>query len=136
VITVRIGARRLQVGAHALERYQERVRPALDGDALLADLSRVLLHAELMRVAPAWVGGDERAEEWVVLGDAIAFPVRGGVVATCLTRSQPGEANREKMNRGRQERARRRVQPGVRKKNGPVARDERRRVRARKEARD
>jgi hypothetical protein len=133
---VRIGARRLKVGAHALERYQERVKPTLDGDPLLADLSRVLLHAELMPVAPAWIWGEERAEEWVVLGDAIAFPVLGGVLATCLTRSHPGEENREKMNRGRQERARRRAQPGVRKKHGPVARDERRRVRARKEARD
>lgn len=130
---VRVGGRTLVLSRHALERYQERVKPTLEGEALVADLRRVIVHAEVVERAPGWVRDEHAASSFVVLGDAIVFPVVAGSLATCLTRSGIGDESRSGKARARRERAERRSQPGVRKKHGRVERDARRRRRAGRE---
>jgi hypothetical protein len=121
------------VHKHAIERYQERVKPTLTVAEAELDLRRVLRYAEITAQMPEWLSpGDAR--EWVMLGDAIAFPMLDGRVLTCVTRLTAGDERREATGRARRARAARRAQPGVRKKHGPVARDERRRARERREA--
>jgi hypothetical protein len=131
-----VAGRNFHVHRHVVERYQERVKPMLDGDALERDLQRVLAsHATVTDRAPAWASGEDRVVEWIMLGDSIAFPVgTDNRVITCVTRSQPGDDNRERMRETARQRRERNARPGTRKKHGVVARSERRRARARKEA--
>lgn len=120
----------MRISEHAVARYQERVKPALGRDDALEDLVRMLALAERRPGAPTWVTSEQDADEWFVLADDIAFPVRSGQVVTCLTRSQPGEVVREERSRdGRQWRDARKNARGARTEHGKVAREARRRRR-------
>lgn len=120
----------VSLSEHAVERYQERVKPALSREQAMADVVRVLALADRRGAAPAWVTSERDAHEWRVLADDIAFPVRDGVVVTCLTRSQPGDVLREERSEGGpRHRRRRKNAPGYRTEHGKVAREARRRRR-------
>lgn len=138
----RIGGRMVRVTPHALERYQERVKPALAGRELEKDLRRLLAVCEMRLTPPAWVIGEHAGREWAVCGEDVVFVVVDGGLLTCLTRAYPGDEERarrskrraeESQERGRRGRDRRFV--GARQsKNGGVARDARRQRRAAREA--
>lgn len=128
-MTVRCGTATFGVTKHALERYGERVMPALDGPPLFEQLRRVMLLAEWTTVQPDWLVNPEPTDGWLVLDGSIVFPVRGGWLMTCLTRHAPSDAGRERRREYRADTWDRAPAPGRRKKHGKVARDERRRRR-------
>lgn len=137
MIRVRVGVRYLQLAEHTIERYGERVKPALTREQIATELVGMLAGAELVTEMPAWITGTERADEWVLLTDAIVFPVIAGRITTCLTRGEVGAEIRVVRAQERRERRERDGRPGARKKHGKVARDARnarRRVRDGREA--
>lgn len=129
-----VGHRRLHLCRHAVERYQERVRPALGLAQVLSELDRVLRHATVTRERPEWATGSNAATEWVVLTDSICFPVVGADLVTCLTRGEFGSKVRVVRQEDRREFAARKGRPGYRKKHGKVARQERRRAQDERDA--
>lgn len=129
VYPVIVDGRRLRIARHAVLRYQERVRPALeDPMAVLEELRGVLRFARFDE-APSWAAAHRTEHVWVLLGDEIAFPAEANVLVTCITRSGVGAELRIVRAKERKER------PGSRKKShGKRQRDERRRRRDAKAA--
>jgi hypothetical protein len=75
---------------HAIERFRERVRPAIDFDAAADELAQIAARGELTAVAPAWLRA--RALVYLVLGDVV-LPLEPDrrepdrlVAVTCLVR--------------------------------------------------
>jgi hypothetical protein len=114
---------------HAIRRYQERVKPALDFGQAEDELRRLLPLMDRKRVPPAWIDPERlerEADVWLGLGGEIALPTYAGLITTCLTRSEPSEEARERQTEGRRARKARQSQPGKREKHGKVAREARR----------
>jgi hypothetical protein len=100
----------VEVSAHAIERYAERVKPGLDLQAAECEVLAVIAnHAVLIEVAPAWVIPNEvsgKATLWACVGDGIVFALAqppqnpGGLwyAVTCITRSCVSEQTRERRN--------------------------------------
>jgi hypothetical protein len=117
---------------HAIVRYQERVKPALDLEQAETELRWLLPLMERKRVPPAWIDPERLEREpdvWLVLGGDIALPMYSAQITTCLTRAAPSEHARERQTEGRRARKAQRSQPGKREKHGQVVRDARRRRR-------
>ena len=79
---------------HAVERYRERVRPALDVDGAFRELlSLVSAAAEVVSEPPQWCPWGSAACGYLVIGDVV-FPLiaRPGVhvATTCLTKGAYG----------------------------------------------
>src|SRR3954452_22560787 len=90
---------------HAIERFQERCRPALSIDAAGAELARIAVHGEVTGSAPAWHArrAATTCEAYLLLGDDIVLPlvrVRDSewVAKTCLTRGTLSDAARCRRN--------------------------------------
>ena len=83
------------VSTHAVARYVERVKPAFTHAHALYELARLLPQAEITEIAPwrEW-NPEEETDFWLVLCDSIAFPVRDGVVRTCVPRGNFGPVQR------------------------------------------
>ena len=105
----------LSITDHAVRRFRERVRPALDFDAAERELLRLINdYGDLTEGAPAWLDGAAvRAKAYLSIGDQIALPLRadfdgsGGLVAvTCVHRGGIDPAGRR---RRAEERRRRRA---------------------------
>jgi hypothetical protein len=136
-----IARRRVFVTDHAVERYQERVKPALDLEQAQAEVMRLLPGLEFTFERPVWAAAaDQPHTEWVMVGDGIAFVVHGERVVRCVTRSETGaEVRIVKQKIGQQKRSRKSA-PGQREKHGKVARhgkvqrDARRRAQDQREA--
>jgi hypothetical protein len=85
---------------HAIERYQERVRPGLDRQAALEDLRHTLTSAGVWSLeAPDWLD-TQHGDGFVLLGDDVALPIQaapdGALVATtCLTRGGMDDGRRD-----------------------------------------
>lgn len=112
-----IKGKRLSLTYHCVDRYIERVRqipfPTQDEREKYAIELCVLLrrHAILQPDSPEWLpgvpNGDadhvSNANEWIVVGDDIAFPVAGrgrsNIVLTCITRGGFSEHRRAMRNR-------------------------------------
>lgn len=129
MIRARVGHRSVLISDHAVERYGERVKPTLSKTQVVAEIPGMVALGELQRRIPTWAARtSERADEWIVIGDSIAFPVLGDILVTCITRSEVGAEIRTV----RQEERKRTDPDGFRRKHkqhGKVARDERRRAR-------
>jgi hypothetical protein len=115
---------RIRFTEHAVERFNERVRPTLDRGAAFAEMRRVAALGSIQPTAPDWASGPSRdgtagPQEtlgWLVVGD-VAFPLIAPdqpgwaySAATCLTRGALGgelrrEKNRRKSKRGMRKRA-------------------------------
>jgi len=87
--------------AHAVERYQQRVKPHLSLEDAAADLQRLIPEgARLLQAPPSWVRNAESyRSDYVALGPDVVFPIerrtRDLSVITCLTpymRSRPQRA--------------------------------------------
>ena len=77
------------LSAHAVEQYQQRVKPGLDLDAARGELERLRPLGEISAVAPDWVNAARPAPYYLLLGDAIVLPVApqadGWVATNCVT---------------------------------------------------
>lgn len=80
----------LQVTSHAVQRYMERVKPALGFDTAKGELDALVAMAGEPHGKPDWhflpEYTSEAAEHYFTLSDGIAAAVKGGAVVTVLTR--------------------------------------------------
>ena len=95
---------------HVVERFQERVRPALDLAAAEEELARLLPLAELTEVCPWWVTESEQPDErqadlFAVLCDGVAVLLMGRGetfrAVTVITNRGLSEETRERRNAAR-----------------------------------
>jgi hypothetical protein len=79
------------VSGHAVEQYRHRVKPALDVDAAGAELKRLVAVGEITRVEPGWLHAAKAAPFYLVVGDALALPLKrqagGWIATTCLAKT-------------------------------------------------
>jgi len=97
----------VEFGPHAVERYQERLRPALSIEGAEIELERIANHARLSSDPPTWVGSDrDDSPIFLSVGDA-TFPLsltRDGTAfraRTCLVRGSLSPQARERRNQRR-----------------------------------
>lgn len=87
---------------HAVERYQERVRPGLEAKLARADLQRLMSAGEITSCPPAWLQSRERqsAAFYLTIGDVVLplDPCRRNrerlVALTCIVRGSLSGAAR------------------------------------------
>lgn len=107
---------KLTVSQHAVDRYQERVRPTLDTEAARTELEAVLsMDLEQFSEPPEYVHVCEtKADYYLELADGIVAPVARDHVLTVITRggSHP-EHRARKMETKRRRRAARKRKPLV-----------------------
>lgn len=107
----------VELSVHAIQRYRERVRPALGEPQLEAELICVLLHGEISTTPPPWLfEGAQRCDAYLGLGD-IVFPLMHAgpdlmVAVTCLCRGTISLDSRRARNQRRQARCRRDLEHG------------------------
>lgn len=113
---------------HAVERFQERVRPGLTVEAAEEELARLVLFADVVEQAPAWHvnRAAQEAPAYLLIADVI-LPLKptGGatfVATTCLPRAGISEAARARRNGARQRRHRARHDQRGRERRAPAAR--------------
>ena len=80
------------ISDHAVQRYQERVRPGLDEAAARAELERLRAAATVVRDPPAWLHAADQAPCYLLLGDDVVLPLLrqsggGWVASTCVPKS-------------------------------------------------
>lgn len=102
------GIGRVCLSRHCVERYLERVKPALSFGQAVEDLQGLLSRCASLAERPGWIRPEQdeaRQGEicrWLLLSDDIALPVvrssngRMDVIVTCLARGHIGEAARER----------------------------------------
>lgn len=101
-----------RVSEHAVEQYQERVKPGLSRRRARRDLLAVLrcVRPELQEEPPGWHRAREREDcaGWIVVGD-LTFPVAedGETLKTCIPRNSVSPSYRERLNERKPRRVRR-----------------------------
>src|SRR4051812_25655150 len=100
----------IEITLHAVERFRERVRPALPLDAAEDELALLLTFAEVTAEAPAWMAHTTReaTHAYAVIGDVV-LPLAAGregvlFAKTCIPRggiSPPARARRSDNRRAR-----------------------------------
>lgn len=81
---------------HCIERFHERVRPALSAYVAASELFRLMAtFGEFSPSPPGWAADATEAEGWLLLGEDIALPLRDGRAISCLTRSGYSESERD-----------------------------------------
>jgi hypothetical protein len=92
----------IDLTAHAIQRFRDRVRPALDLDAAADELARLAGQAELTPSPPEWLRGF--AHLYLVAGD-VALPLELAlgdperlVATTCLVRNGHPRRRRRRGN--------------------------------------
>lgn len=102
------GGDRIEVALtrHALERFGERVRPALADEALATELGALISRfGRVLNEPPVWQAerGRQKSDLYIELGEDLVVPLnRGGTryfATTVLTRSGISDKAREKRNR-------------------------------------
>jgi len=77
------------LSAHAVEQYQQRVKPGLDVAAARFELEQLRLVGEITSDAPVWVNAARPADYYLRLGDDVVLPLipqgDGWVATTCVT---------------------------------------------------
>jgi hypothetical protein len=91
----------VRMSPHAIERYNERVRPALGTSAAAAECTRIAQFAELRAAPPSWLPPTSQRPAFYLCLDGIAMPADPDpvdrerlLVRTVLTRS--GDARPER----------------------------------------
>jgi hypothetical protein len=102
----------ITLSPHSVERFRERVRPALSVQSARAELERLLAQmAQVRDAAPDWLA--ERMAQaspfYALVGDALVLPLTpagsGWVATTCLSRGHISQPARERRNHYRRARA-------------------------------
>jgi hypothetical protein len=79
------------ISEHAAEQYRWRVKPGLDLDGARAELARLVAVGEITPVEPAWVRAAKPAPFYLLLGDALALPLKpqagGWIATTCVAKT-------------------------------------------------
>ena len=79
----------MALSAHAVEQYQQRVKPGLDLQAARAELERLGPVSAVSAAAPAWVNAASPAALYLLVVDAVVLPLapRGDrwVATACVT---------------------------------------------------
>jgi hypothetical protein len=99
----------VELSRHAVERFQQRVRPALGAPEAEEQLARLTLVADVTSEPPAWhaVACAQWAPLYLVAGDVVlplkAHAVEAGVfvATTCLVRGERSEDVRRRRRRSR-----------------------------------
>lgn len=101
------------LSAHAVERFRDRVRPALELHDAAVALERLIEHGQVCSRAPDWVARrqHQRAAFYLVVGDLV-FPMDPGRrdptslrILTCLARGGISPAARARATRRRSRRS-------------------------------
>ena len=100
--------------AHAVERYRDRLRPALPIDQAKLELERISAHSVIDPDGPDWMSEERKSrnDSFLEIGDA-AFPLETSwdgsslVAKTCLVRGSLSPEARDRRNRIRRTRNRR-----------------------------
>ncbi len=78
----------VRISVHAIEQYQQRVKPGLDPDAARAELERLRAVATITTDQPVWLHAAREAPCYLLIGESIALPITpqadGWVATTCL----------------------------------------------------
>jgi hypothetical protein len=81
-------AEAVRISDHAVEQYQQRIKPGFDLDAAQAELEQLRTVAQIAASAPEWVNAVRQAPCYLLIADAIVLPVlpdrHGWVATTCL----------------------------------------------------
>ena len=106
------------ISDHAVQRYQERVRPGLDEAAARAELERLRAVAAVASDPPGWLHAADQAPWYLLLGDDVVLPLLRQsdgrwVASTCvpksaLTLQRRAAKTARRKSRGARGRARRR----------------------------
>jgi hypothetical protein len=90
---------------HAVERYHERVKPALSREAAKQEAKALIASCEITEEIPAWCvegAGDHKVVAYAVVCDGVAFPLAENdgrhVALTCLARMSFSAETRKKRN--------------------------------------
>ena len=100
---------RLCVSSHCVERFQLRVRPALDVSRAHEELSRLLPTAVVQGTPPSWLSErlEDRPDAYLLIGEDLVCPLRRTatrnvyVAVTCLVRDAGSPAARARRRRRR-----------------------------------
>jgi len=107
----------IRLGSHAVERFHERVRPALHLDAAELELGRLVAQGSVVADPPVWLAPRQRqfACCYVVVGDLV-LPLEPDrrdrevlVALTCIARGGLSDRARQGRNARRRARAHRPV---------------------------
>jgi hypothetical protein len=74
-----------RVTQHAVIRYCQRVKPCLTVVDARRELRQIIPFGEL-RPRPEWASNLEEREQFLFIGDGIAFPVEDGHLLTCVVK--------------------------------------------------
>jgi hypothetical protein len=102
----------VEFSRHAVERYEERVRPGLSHARLSEELLRMASAGRIVPAPPRWVAWDLRSPLYLELGDVV-FPLRRSgegsswIAATCLVRGSLSPHARKSKTLRRRRRSRR-----------------------------
>jgi hypothetical protein len=77
----------VELSPHAIQRWQERVRPGLSLEQAEDDLAHQLATNARWGDCPDWLDDRYQDADWLLLGDSIALPTIGGRVLTAFVRS-------------------------------------------------
>jgi hypothetical protein len=81
-------AEAVRISDHAVEQYQQRIKPGFDLAAAEAELEQLRTVGRIAASAPGWVNAVRQAPCYLLIGDAIVLPVlrdrNGWVATTCL----------------------------------------------------
>lgn len=105
---------------HAVERFRERARPALDLEHAADELARLALFGDIVEEPPEWHlrTAAQYASHYLVIGDLVLplRPTSSGehLAVTCLVRGLRSDVARQRRRGARQASARFRSQSGRR----------------------
>ena len=114
------------VSDHAIQRFHERVKPALSLDAAKRELEVLVRLAGIPGHKPDWLYLPEEAtratDAYLTLSDGIVAPVVGRHITSVITRAGSNATHRANKNRARAKRRARRkklpYRPGMGKEKG------------------
>jgi hypothetical protein len=89
-----VGVKKLGLSKHAIQRFHERVKPALSAKAAAAELRALVDMADLVTDPPEWMQDTRPTDRWLELADGIAAAVAGNTVTTILLRGGADPAAR------------------------------------------
>ena len=100
---------------HAVERFHERFRPALDEIRARQDLQRLIEHGEIADEPPDWMASrmQQEADAYLIVGNDLVLPLAAAgplgerlIAKTCIPRGGISPTARHRRNeRGKRRRA-------------------------------
>ena len=100
----------VRMSPHAIERYNERVRPSLGASAAAAECTRIAQFAELLTASPSWLPPTSQRPAFYLCLDGIAMPADPDpvdrerlLIRTVLTRSGHARPERRIARRRRRQ---------------------------------